>query len=769
MGGYGMRFSVRLGLTRSSTRGRGAARARTVMAAVGAAVVLAAGVLAAAAPAGAAGSRWHIQHTPGLPPWQGALAADSCASATACLAVGSYNDGFYQPLAERWNGTSWSLLKPRIPKGAVNTNLLGVSCASASDCIAVGTYDNANVTYRTLAEVWHGGSWSIQRTPNPAHSTSTSLASVSCTSARSCTAVGYSGGFRRSQTLAEAWNGTSWSIRPTPDPAASRHASLTSVSCTSSSACVAVGTAERSKPLAERWNGAAWSLRQVPAPAGATQSNLRGVSCAPAGTCVAVGNYRTGSGRHLALADTWHGATWAIAQAAIPAGAVNSYLNAVSCLSASACTAVGIYQPGTGAHITLAEAWDGTSWSIQATPNPAAARAGLSAVSCQSAAFCAAVGSQLSHWQVTATVAEAWDGASWSLQRAPGPAVATQSDLSAVACPATADCFGVGQAGTDSGTGTLTQHWDGTAWATQRTPANPGFSDALDGITCTSATACTAVGGTFAAPRTARTLAERWNGTSWSVQPTPSEPTPQINLLTAVSCVTASSCVAVGLTGPNPYVPLAEVWNGTSWSIHNPAAGGPGDKGLYGVSCVSASDCIAVGFTGNNSSGDAPAADRWDGTAWSAQPVPVPAGTRNSLLDGLSCVSANACTAVGYWQNSSGNQSVLVERWNGTAWSVQPAPDPSTNGASLSAVSCVSASACTTVGFYDTNSGDQRTLAEVWDGTAWSVQPTASPANAASQLNGLACRAPRTCTAVGVSAGAPGSHGGSATLAEAEP
>jgi hypothetical protein len=149
--------------------------------------------------------------------------------------------------------------------------------------------------------------------------------------------------------------------------------------------------------------------------------------------------------------------------------------------------------------------------------------------------------------------------------------------------------------------------------------------------------------------------------------------------------------------------------------------------------------------------------------------VPVPEGTRNSLLEGLSCVSASACTAVGYWQNSSGNQSVLAERWNGTAWSVQPAPDPGANGASLSAVSCVSASACTSVGFYDTNSGGQRTLAEVWDGTAWSVQPAASPANAGSQLNGVACRAPGTCTAVGVSGGAPDSHGGSATLAEAKP
>src|SRR5207302_1536662 len=83
-------------------------------------------------------------------------------------------------------------------------------------------------------------------------------------------------------------------------------------------------------------------------------------------------------------------------------------------------------------------------------------------------------------------------------------------------------------------------HWNGSAWSTQRTPIPSGSGGLLAGITCTSAAACTAVGGTFNA-HGERTLAERWDGTSWSVQRIPSEPPPQDNELAAVSCPSLSS------------------------------------------------------------------------------------------------------------------------------------------------------------------------------------------------------------------------------------
>jgi hypothetical protein len=77
-----------------------------------------------------------------------------------------------------------------------------------------------------------------------------------------------------------------------------------------------------------------------------------------------------------------------------------SELNSVSCTSATACTAVGDYDPLAfpgGSSQTLGERWDGTSWSLQATPNrpvDSVGRSYLNAVSCASSALCTAVGGE---------------------------------------------------------------------------------------------------------------------------------------------------------------------------------------------------------------------------------------------------------------------------------------------------------------------------------------------------------------------------------------
>jgi hypothetical protein len=90
----------------------------------------------------------------------------------------------------------------------------------------------------TLAERWDGTSWTIQSTPNPPGSTQIFLDGVSCTSASSCTAVGH---YQSTLTLAEVWNGTSWAIQGTPNKAGYSDSALAGVSCTSVSACTAVG------------------------------------------------------------------------------------------------------------------------------------------------------------------------------------------------------------------------------------------------------------------------------------------------------------------------------------------------------------------------------------------------------------------------------------------------------------------------------------------------------------------------------------------------
>jgi hypothetical protein len=122
---------------------------------------------------------------------------------------------------------------------------------------------------------------------------------------------------------------------------------------------------------------------------------------------------------------------------------------------------------------------------------------------------------------------------------------------------------------------------------------------------------------------------------------------------------------------------------------------------LTGVSCTSATACTAVGEYTNASNVAVTLAERWNGTAWAVQATPNPVGTNGSELSGVSCTSATACTAVGAYYLAYGVPVALAERWNGTAWVIQATRNPGgTNGSYLSGVSCTSATACTAVGFY---------------------------------------------------------------------
>ena len=92
----------------------------------------------------------------------------------------------------------------------------------------------------------------------------------------------------------------------------------------------------------------------------------------------------------------------------------------------------------------------------------------------------------------------------------------------------------------------------------------------------------------------------------------------------------------------------------------------------------------------------------------------------------MSCISTSACTGVGWYETSPGAYETLAEAWNGTAWAIQSTPNPSGATASyLFGVSCTSTSACTAAG-YDLNPS-YTALAERWNGTAWAIQSTPKP------------------------------------------
>src|ERR1700751_5624868 len=145
--------------------------------------------------------------------------------------------------------------------------------------------------------------------------------------------------------------------------------------------------------------------------------------------------------------------------------------------------------------------------------------------------------------------------------------------------------------------------------------------------------------------------------------------------LIGIACTSASSCMAVGQSTAGA---LAEVENGSTWQIvSTPIPQAAGGATLQGVACPSSSVCFAVGFALDKSAFDDSATsigtliERWDGTSWTIQSNPT-ASTAGALLFGVSCSSASLCTAVG----ATDSGGLLAERWNGTSWSVQSVPTP---------------------------------------------------------------------------------------------
>jgi len=344
-------------------------------------------------PAASASATWAVQPTP--TPFHGVdgmLEAVSCLSADNCFAVGGYTSPFAQvTLAEHWNGTKWAIRATPNPSGATFSNLDGISCTAATDCTAVGEYESGTgFTTLPLAEHWNGRAWTIQAMPAPSGGFGINVSAVACPSAASCTAVGWY--FKQSGpglTLAEHWNGNTWAVQPMPSPSpVASSAQLYGVSCTAPGTCKAVGFFHRAGArvdvtLAESLNAGTWRVRSTRGPS-ATPGELRGVSCLARNDCIAVGTSGTGA----ALAEHWDGSAWTVQ--ATP-GPPDGILNGISCTSAANCVAVG-NAPVTGINeAALAESWDGTAWTVEATASPVAEEQ-LNGVSCTSASICTAAG-----------------------------------------------------------------------------------------------------------------------------------------------------------------------------------------------------------------------------------------------------------------------------------------------------------------------------------------------------------------------------------------
>jgi hypothetical protein len=304
----------------------------------------------------------------------------------------------------------------------------------------------------------------------------------------------------------------------------------------------------------------------------------------------------------------------------------------------------------------------------------------------------------------------------------------------------------VGGTETSNGDVSFGDAWNGTNWTAE--PVTQPTNIDLFGVSCLSSADCTAVGRVFGVTNQTP-LAETWNGTSWSAQNLPLPAGALSTTMAAVSCTSATKCVAVGYDDSRP---AAESWNGTSWTAQFAAlpAGDPSGE-LLGVSCRSFRSCIAVGTAETSSRQSVPLAESWDGHQWTAQVIPVPSGSNtNTTLEAVSCHSATGCMAVGLAGGPRADQT-LAEQWNGTAWTIVNMPRVgglnAANG--LAGVSCPRANRCTAA-------GDKlvrrkiRLLVEQWNGTRWTVGAPVQPTHIqTSAFGGVSCLAKQGCIAVG--------------------
>jgi hypothetical protein len=679
-------------------------------------------------------------------------------------------------VAAKVHSSSWVLQhtpQPAVPNGSISD----VSCADTGSCAAVGRHIGSQGTWVTLAEAWNGTSWEIQPTPNPAGSTYSDLEGLSCATSGACTAVGFfviaSG---KTRTLVEVWNGNSWTIAASPNPQRSTTSELSGVSCTRAEACVAVGFSSnpstgKTTTLAEVSNWTEWRIQTTPSPTGEKDRYLQHVSCIRTSACTAVGYSISSSGSAKALAEAWNGTSWNVEVVPEPQGATYVSLAGVSCTALGHCTAVGAYDLSSGKQLTLVAVRSGASWSIQTSPDPRRATgSGFSAVSCLSLDVCTAVGSYTTPSDKTLTLAEVWDGTSWKIQTSPNPLGADTSYLPGVACTA-GSCEAAGYDIASSGIfAPLAEIFEAGSWSIQTIPNPTGnITSELYGSSCSSPDACAAVGSYYInTSGDVVTLAQAWNGTSWKIEATPNPAGSTLSELSSVSCTSADACTAVGFYGAESGLEtLAEAWRGSSWSIEQtPSPPGATGSELSSVSCSSADVCTAVGQEVNSSRETITLVEAWNGNSWKIQASPNPPGATTSELSGVSCPSSHSCTAAGYALDSSGVGVTLAEVWDGTAWDLQKTPNPegAVRGSVLEGVSCYASGSCISVG-YDTNSsGVSSTLVEALSATIWKIENTPDPIGAGrSELTSASCNTAGDCTVVGFYSG---SSSRTVTLAE---
>jgi hypothetical protein len=476
-------------------------------------------------------------------------------------------------------------------------------------------------------------------------------------------------------TLIEHWNGSAWSVAPSPNQGADNQ--LNGVSAVSSSDVWAVGQEASSASLIEHWNGTAWSIMPSPNPSG-SQIMLDSVAAVASNDVWAVGQ------ADEQLIEHWNGSSWSIVSSPVP-----PFTSGDKDLGVTAISATDVWAVGQAGWNTLTENWNGTSWTNVSSPNTGQSSDYFNGVAAVSSNDVWAVGRYAG--TPGQTLIEHWNGSNWAIASSPGP-LGAQASLQAAAAVSTSDVWAVGYVypSNASPAQTLIEHWNGATWSVVPSPNATSGDNQLLSVAAVSSTNVWAVGYSInpnvLGVTDQITLFEHWNGSSWSIVPSPNVAN-EGNELRGIAVASVGDIWAVGYSVVNSIqFTLTEHWNGSSWSIVSSPNSSFQDNVLSGVTAVSSNDVWAIGTAENPDSdtgvtGSAPLTLHWNGVRWTEVLAPQHSLGDTAEFDAVVALGSNDVWAVGTESGAS-----LAEQWNGSNWTIVSSPSPST-GADLVSLS----------------------------------------------------------------------------------
>jgi hypothetical protein len=334
-----------------------------------------------------------------------------------------------------------------------------------------------------------------------------------------------------------------------------------------------------------------------------------------------------------------------------------------------------------------------STWNVVSSPNSGTGTNVLGSISGAAANDVWAVGYFVNGSAVAQTLAEHWNGSAWSIVATPNTG-AGDNLLESVVAIGPSDAWAVGYSRPDNSSSrqSLTEHWNGTAWSVVTNPQVASASNSLFAVAAGASNDVWAVGRSSTSTVTqisGTTLAMHWNGTLWSlVTATPSVAT-NTSELVGVKFVSSTNVWAVGdqqnFTGTFafPSTALIEHWNGTSWSQATQATDNANGDFLSDVAGT-ATDLWAVGGQYASTTTDAVLTEHSTngGTTWTAVAGVTPDLSANLFsLAYISGTNVYAAGASAYLAPSTSSEldHTLIERWNGSAWAQVTSPNASTN------------------------------------------------------------------------------------------